>query len=266
MVPCESSSAPRQLDAERSATVITALALRLAAPSTAGLSYLVVAAYSLLGRAQVIQSLALSWFLSMINPGLAPEAQWASVGRYVVLAAAAASVMARSLFFVSGQGVPVHRAVLSTTLLGLIIVLHSLLFSPLPDVSVLKAASWTLVVATLLSAWSSLSDVEQQGVESRLFGGLVVIMISSLPFLVSSVGYLRNGTGFQGVLSHPQAFGPTMALLGAWAASSVLAARRPAWSLVGIFAACVVLVVLSEARTAGLALVLGVGVAALRKV
>lgn len=39
----------------------------------------------------------------------------------------------------------------------------------------------------------------------------------SLPLLVHPLGYLRNGTGFQVILNHPQVFGPTMALLCAWA-------------------------------------------------
>src|SRR5690606_11413311 len=102
-----------------------------------------------------------------------------------------------------------------TILLGLFFIVHAVLFSSVVDVSVLKAVSWTLAMATLIAAWRGLNDEERIALADRVFRGLTLLMIVSLPLLVLPVGYLRNGTGFQGVLNHPQAFGPTMALLGA---------------------------------------------------
>lgn len=236
--------------------VLCAILLRVAAEQTANLSYLVIACYALLGRAQAIQALALSWLFTMLSSGVAAEATLSSTGRYAVLAAAAVSVFYRSGTWL--RPTRISWPVQMTLLLGTFLVIHSVLFSPIMDVSILKAISWTVVTTTLLSAWSGLSYSEQKSVSAQIFGGLIALLLCSLPLLAMPLGYLRNGIGFQGVLGHPQAFGPAMAMLGAWAGGRLLAQSRPPWWQVGLFGISVVLVVLSEARTAGVALFIGI--------
>lgn len=243
--------------------VLVLLALRLASPATAAVAFFALAAYALLGRVQAIQALALSWLLSMLSPGIAPDVPMAALGRYAVMAGAALSVLLRSWRPGMANGASIQRMVLLTLFLGMGIVVHSLLFSPLLDVSVLKAVSWTLVMATLLSAWAGLGEQSRQRLERQLFAGLTLLLLISLPLLPVGLGYLRNGTGFQGVLNHPQAFGPTVALLAAWLGSRIVAERRPPWRLIALFVMALVLIVLSEARTAGLGLMLGLALAAL---
>lgn len=241
------------------AVLLVAVAMRFASEQTANLSYLVIAAYALLGRAHAIQALVLSWLFTMLNPGLAPEATVASVGRYAVLAVAALTVLRLSFF--TRKDRRLNYMVFATLILGVFLIIHSFIFSPIVDVSALKAVSWTLVMTTLISAWTGLAPDERDSLIQQIFAGLVAIMLVSLPLLVMPVGYLRNGTGFQGIFGQPQAFGPTMALLGTWAASHVFQQKRPPWSAVALTLGCMVLVILSEARTAGLSLVLGVGIA-----
>jgi O-antigen ligase len=77
---------------------------------------------------------------------------------------------------------------------------------------------------------------------------------------VSEIGYAKNGTGFQGILNHPQAFGTTMAVIGALVMGKLLSQKRPSWKFLAITLVCIVLIVLSEARTAGMALILALGV------
>lgn len=241
--------------------VVSLVVMRIASTPTANLSFFLLAAYALFGRAQAIQALALSWLFTMFNPGIAAETTAVAVGRYAVLLAATASVFLRSWRF--RNRIKVRPATLATLLLGLFFVVHSLLFSPMVDVSILKAVSWTLAMSTLIAAWAGLSVGDRDTVVQFIFGGLILVMLVSLPLLLLPVGYLRNGTGFQGVLNHPQAFGPTMALLGAWAAGHLLGEKRPAWLQIALTGICLVLVVLSETRTAGLALLLGLGLAVL---
>lgn len=238
---------------------ITLVLARIVSTPTANLSYFFLAVFALFGRVQAIQALALSWFFTMISPGLGAEATFGSIGRYAVLAAAAVSVFYRSNLIITRT--PVKPMTFATLLLGLFFVIHSFIFSPIVDVSVFKALSWTLAMTTLIASWSGLNDDERTLLEKQIFGGLALLMLASLPLLALPLGYLRNGSGFQGVLNHPQAFGPTMALLGAWAAGQMFGQEKPSWSAVALVAACLVLIVLSEARTAGLALVLGVGAA-----
>ena len=241
--------------------LIAALALRLASGPTANASYLLLAAYALLGRAHAIRALAFSWLFSMINPGLAPEATAAAVGRYAVLFAAAGSAMLHAGFII--RNTRVRPFTQFTLVLGAFIIGHSLMFSPMADVSVLKGLSWTLAMATLVSAWVGLSETQREALARELFWFLVVILLVSLPLAVTSVGYLRNARGLQGILNHPQAFGPTMALLCAWATARMLGEARPPWWLLGVIGASLAAILMSEARTAGLAMVLAVGLAVL---
>lgn len=243
-------------------SVFVMLLLRIASTPTANLSYLLLAAYAMIGRVQAIQALALSWLFSMLSPGVAAEATLGTIGRYVVLFAAAGSVLLRSGSLLRGRDIRVNRVMFATVLLGFGIVLHSLLFSSMKDVSLLKAVSWTVACATLITAWSGLSLEQRQLLAKQIFGGLVVIMVLSIPLLGTGLGYLRNGMGFQGVLNHPQAFGPTMAILGAWTMGHILTSPRPDFRLMLLFAICLVMIVLSEARTAGFALVLALLAAA----
>jgi hypothetical protein len=250
---------PRLTSVVELIAVATAFGMRMASPETASLSFLFLAAYALFGRAQAIRALGLAWLFTMLNPGLAPEATMTSAARYAVLLGAAISVFLRSLL--PEMRIRIRSVTFATIMLGLFFVIHSLFFSTIAGVSVLKAASWMLVASTLIAAWAGLAAEERDALARQVFGGLVVLMIVSLPLLVMPQGYLRNGMGFQGVLNHPQAFGPAMALLGAWAASQILGQRKPRWLDVALLGGCFVMVLLSEARTAGLALILGVGVA-----
>ena len=231
------------------------LILRVASMPTANLSFFLLAAYATLGRKQAIQAIAMCWLFTMVSPGVAPPASLGSVGRYAVFFAAFGSVFFRSGVF--SNGFSITKPVFATISLGAFLAVHSLILSPIPDVSILKAISWTLVTATLLSAWGQMDIKDEQQLFKQLYYGLVVIMLVSIPLVVLPLGYLRNGTGFQGILNHPQAFGVTMAILGALAGSSLLAQRKPSWGYLGIFGGCLVLILLSEARTAGVALILG---------
>lgn len=235
---------------------LLAIGMRVGSGPTANLSYLVIAGYALLGRAQAIQALALSWLFSMINPALAPDASAASIGRYLVIVAATISVAWRSTS--SGTGYSIKRLSYLTLCLGMLLLVHSLLFSAVVDVSVLKVVSWVVVVLTLLSAWQGLAAEQRVALFDQLQWGLIWLLLLSLPLLaIPGIGYLRNGTGFQGLLSHPQAFGPTAALVGVLVGGRVMGERKPAWRDIALLGLCLVLVVLSEARTAGVAMVLG---------
>lgn len=258
-IAARSSRPTTRANALALAFAVVATGLRIASAPTANVSYLLVAAYALGGKVQAVQALLLSWLFSMLNPGIAADATFAALGRYAVLLCATMSVLLRS-GALRGE-IRASRPVWGALSIGSLITIHSLLFSSVAEVSVLKAISWTLAAATILSAWTGVSSTERETLSRSLFGGLAIIMLAGIPLLGSPIGFLRNGTGFQGLLGHPQALGSAMAILGAWAGSQALAVRRPPWVLVGTLGFCVALVVLSEARTAGIsmtwALVLG---------
>lgn len=237
------------------------MVLRVASGPTADVAYLLLAAYALTGRAPALRALAMSWLFSMLSPALAPDAAYATVGRYMVLGGAAFSMLLHGGLFKSSPRN--GGSVLATILLGLFFVFHSVVFSPMVDVSVLKAVSWTVAMAAILSAWTGLDPVERQQMTTEFFWFLVLLLLVSLPFIVLPVGFLRNGTGFQGVLSHPQNFGPTMAILACWLIASLVGTRRPSWRAVALLGLCGFAMLASEARTAGLAALLALVISVL---
>lgn len=236
--------------------LLIAIALRLASGPTANLSYILIAIFAFKGREQALQALFMSWLFSMFNPAIAPDASVATVGRYAVLLAAALSVMLRKSSAPAANDS--RQLVLSTLLFGGLIIFHSLFFSSMPDVSVLKAISWILAMATLFGAWSGLADDRRAHLGQQLFGALTLVMLVSLPLLPLPIGYLYDGGGFMGILGHSQSLGITMALLGAWAVVRAVATPAPSWSLIAMIPVCLGLIVLSATRTAAVALMLGV--------
>ena len=191
----------------------------------------------------------------MLNLGLAPIASGAAAGRFLVILFCSVSVFLRS-GALSGR-LHAWKTTVLTILLGLFLVVHSMYVSPLVDVSIAKALLWTMATSTILAAWQSLNAEDRRKLALEIFTGLTMLMLASLPLLFTPVGFLRNGTGFQGLLNHPQAFGPTMALLGAWAAGRVMEDSSVTWRMASLLLICLVLIIASEARTAGFALVIG---------
>lgn len=239
----------------------TALSLRLASSDTVGFSYLLLAGYALTGSAQSIQALAMSWLFAMLSEGVAPLASDVIWARYLVIAGAALSVLLRNAL--SKRPSSISLPVLHSLALGVLLIFHSMMFSPIPDLSILRALLWTTVMITLLSAWAGLDYQARERLEQQLFGSLVILVLVSLPLAFTDIGYLRNGIGFQGVLNQSQTFGPVVAIVGAWAAGHLLGIAHPRWRDVAFLGLCFVLVVMSEARTAGMALVLGLASAVL---
>lgn len=235
---------------------ILAISMKVASDSSALASYVLIACFAFTGIQAAIQALFLSWLLTMLNTGISPEIAGASVGKYLVILGAAASVLLRNL---RKQNLTFRKLTFSTVMLGLLILFHSLIFSEFADVSALKIIAWTTVLVTLFSAWQSLNPKDQKILFDQIANSLMLIMLVSLPLLgVPALGYLRNGEGFQGVLNHPQSFGPTAALLGALIAGKILGEQRPRWRDIGVLGMCVGLIIASGARTAGLALILGI--------
>lgn len=238
------------------AIVAIIIFLRLASPATAGMAYLLLGVYAFGGRSHIVKALVLSWLCTMISPGLAPSPSIGGLGRYIVLLGASASALIWSGFGI--RHFHVHRLTLTTIGLGTVIVIHSIMISPIPDVSILKAVSWTMTLTALMSAWIGMPLGQREQTVRFLFAILVFVAVASLPLLgLNSIGRLRNGTGFQGILNHPQAFGPAMGILAAWSISLFVSQPRPDYRLILLAGLSAWFVILSEARTGGLAVFVG---------
>lgn len=235
--------------------ITTALTMRIAAWETLDASFFVLAGYALLGLPQAIQALFFSWLFLSFNQGLVLNTPQNFFGHYIVMMGAAISVFIR-IRFTAGLWRN-YQAVILTMFLGLYLVLHSFMFSPFKDVSILKAFSWTLVMITLLTAWINLDYGSKKRLEGQLFAGLIATSMLSLPLLATDIGYFRDGRGFQGILSHPQTFGLLTALWVVWLIGHLVERSLPWWQkyILGIG---VILIIFSRARTAWGALLIGI--------
>lgn len=229
------------------------LFFRILSPQTASLSLVLVGLYAFLGGRYIIRSFLMSWFFTLINPAIAPEPVFGAVLRYFIIICGFLSIFYWRML--DGKFFIFSKISIITMLLCFCIILHCFFISYTLDVSLLKIISWMVVVTTLLLSWSSLLKKDQLKLIGDIEYFIKIIICVSIPFLFyPAIGFSRNETGFQGVLNHPQAFGPTVALLGVIVAGRLLSSQKQSKIDFLFFIFCISLVILSEARTAGLAL------------
>lgn len=217
--------------------------------------YAVLATWTLKGRVETIQALAVSWFFTMLHPSLSPATEAALAGNILVLIAAIVSWALRWL-----QSRRSSASIGRLSLLLVVLGIHAGLASSVPEISLAKTALWGGVLLAVLSTWESMSATERAIAERNLFGLLFVVAVASVPLVPLDIGWELNGRGFQGLFSHPQAFGVAMAFLAVWSLGQYLSTRRPPWFLLASFGLAMLLLLLSGARTGAVSV--GVGTVA----
>ena len=234
--------------------VVMALIIRTGWLGFPDASYGVLAALALMGRRQALVALFLSWFFTMLNYFLFPWLPYGFIGRFLVIGAAAVSVLAAARHDWKQLW---HPFSVATLLVGFYAAIHALFISPYPLVSLLKLGAWIATVFSLFHAWYGLESPRRRQVADLLYWCLTAIAVASVFYVGKPPGYELNRFGFQGVLNHPNGFGITMALLGAWSFGRVLESKRLAVFSAGVLVLVVWMILLSKSRTAGLALLLG---------
>jgi hypothetical protein len=230
------------------------LAARIA-PSISIIVYFTITLYALIGYKHAIHALAIAWLLPLINTGIGLDQSTAALGKYLILSAAFLGTIARATL--QKHSTNAAKSLLYTILLTTILILHSIAFSTEKAISILKILSWSVTICTIITAFNTLNSQEKNILEKNLFAGLSAIGIASIPLIFFELGYTTNGTGFQGILNHPQAFGITMALLAAWNLGKILENKILKWGPTFGLTMCLLGMYASEARTAVLALLIG---------
>ncbi len=226
------------------------LALRMAGGPGVYAAYSLLILYALRGPNEGIKALFLSWLLSHISPGLAATPSGTEVLRILILLAGFTSAILAS--FKSQNALLMGRTVSGFTLFGAFAIVHSVLVSYAPDVSILKAVSFLVMALTLSIAWFS-RRVDVERLQGWIFFWLAGVAVLSAPLLFHPLGYVTNANGFQGILNQPQAFGMTMALTGAWIGGRMLRLRAFSAIDIGLAALVMLMLFLSESRGAMLA-------------
>ena len=201
-----------------------------------------------------IQALSLSIVIKFLNPVVYPQLRIASMLAWVVLGIAGLRIAIAALQTKTPRS-PVLPWVL---IFSLVILAHSLIVSRDSTLSSFKILSFAFGVIIVLLGFKVSAGRDVNWVP--WFTGLwAAILFLSIPTLfVTSIGYHKNGTGFQGILSHPQSFGTILAPIAAWLAARLVffPLRETHWMIVVMVLLSWSFLILSKART-GLAAVLG---------
>jgi hypothetical protein len=225
-------------------TVITLRAL----PGPAGfLAYVMIAAWGVRGGRHVIEALMLSWFVAMANSAVFGDVTGGSIGRYLVLFSVSIAEINR---YFARRPLRVSFPVMVTLLLGSFIMLHSLMFSAVVLISLLKGLLWTMTTLAVLMSASKLSEIDFAQAERHLYGFLVLILALSMPVYLTHPGGSLLGYGFlRGMLGHSQAMGVMGGLVAIWAFSRLLQQSHGTAGNFGVLLLALVTVFLSATRT-----------------
>ena len=233
--------------------VLLAIALRFIPPPFNAASFVLLAAVAASGPRGVIIAFAGTWFALGANPGFAETTPLGSAARYLVFATAVLGAAFRALRSEAKGGINMPAAFLAV--LGVALIVHSYIFSLLPSVSVSKAVLWVAVSLALMSSAARLDAEERSKLDLfflAFFGAVLVTALLSWPLPQAR---LVNGSGLQGLLNHPQAFGVFCALAGAYFFGTAVSNERPPWLLLLGTLISLVCVIASESRTGGVAMI-----------
>lgn len=238
---------------------VVAIALRAMPGPTRILAYAWATGYAFLGRRQAIMALMLIWLCNMFTQAVGLPPGGAAFFRHAAVFAAAFSV-----FVLHASAPPRSRTpvlLVWTATMSMLLLLHSMLFSKMPDISVLKAISYALTIQTFLVAWSRLSLSERALAENQVLGLLYAILVCSVPLVVLPAGYIRTRSGFQGVMEHPQLFGQLCGIVAVWLSATWLTDRHMRLSLKILLVTSLAGIYLSRSRMALVLYLTGVAVA-----
>ena len=209
--------------------------------------------WGLLGPVQMIQALSLMVFVRFMNPALVTFDMNIGILPWILLMVAAVA-------YLPGGVKRASRSMLPIVVFCLIAAMLSAITSRALDISVLKIISFMVGSLTIISIYSRLTPLQVRSVVIWIFSLLSMIVALSLAtFADKNVAYSLNGTGFQGILNHPQTFGALMAPFAAFfLARFAFGKGSLLTSDLFLSGMLMVLIILSETRTAAVAVVFSV--------
>lgn len=237
------------------ALVIIAALFRLS-PSTSFLAYLILCLLAFVSVRGALWSLVFAWFFSTLNPELFSQGSYDTILRFAVIFSASLRV--------AYQGISENKrrrarfiSILAFSF-GIFILLHSLLFSQIASISLLKGSMWLLTILTSISGWAYLSQNDSVGLFRNIKQLSIVIAVGSLILHFTSYGYIVNETGLNGLLNHPQALGVISGIFMSIFFSEMISnSEQNIKNGISLILYSIVLI-LTEARTGGLAFLLSV--------
>ena len=233
--------------------LVTFLATLAIAPFLITVALVLLSVWALTGVRQSVQAISLSVIIKFLNPGLYDFPSETGVLAWLVVICASMRLLATVNMS--------HAKILSPFLMfGAVVAALAFISSPNITVSLMKLLSFTVISTAIIVGMKS-ADEELVGSWVVWFFSLAVavILLSLVTFKFPEIGYYRNGSGFQGILNHPQVFGTWLSPILVWLFFSLLQEKsRISAILVVIIFVIFMLIILSETRTAMASVILSI--------
>lgn len=153
------------------------------------------------GADGAVKSLVLIAIRSVINPGVAVTVDSVSMIKWGFLFSLSVFIFLRKKTTFDKHLV---RFLILLLTYCLYLIVSSFITGSYPVISLFKVVSWAFIFFAIIYAiW----DEDSERWSSFLFYIMSLMVIMSIFFLPTRIGFLRNGRGFQGLINHPNLFG-----------------------------------------------------------
>ncbi len=224
-------------------------------PSLITVVMLGLAVYAWRGPKECLQVLTVMFLVLNLNPGLFPFWGRGASLRWLVLFSAFGRVLWDALFIDARWPLRIVKPLL---LYAFVVAVLASVSSYLPIVSLFKILAFTVGALTILTCFHRTRDLHAYWF-SWFFTLFLVIAGLSAPLYFSQVGYFTNNRGFQGIMLHPQTFGPITAPVTAWLIILVVLKNNRNLLVKAGIVLGLLIIVASQARTALLMVVCSTG-------
>lgn len=208
--------------------------------------------YSLLGIKQALQSLLISLMIYLCNNALfGVDSSIVATLRIILLFVASASIGLRLILRKNNNSI--HKVLFITILF---LLLTSFISSYNLTISVFKLFIFAIGSIAIIAGFTN-CRTDQKKWLSVFVSFVISIIIFSIPTLFfPSIGFARNGSGFQGIINHPQALGVILSPFVALLTGKVFFEnKRNLVDIIFLFAG-LTLLLLTQARTGLIAILL----------
>lgn len=235
--------------------IALAIIMRITSSDLSYFAFIVLILLAFQGIFESLQALFLSWLLASLNDVLFPSLGEVEVIRIALIFL----VMLKLLSEIGPLKILNSNRNLKIPLyvFFLLCIVNSLFVSIFPVLSLLKSIVFFAMALTCICMWEALSHLRVKA-EQWFLNSLLAIAVISTPLLIIGLGYEKNGTGFQGILNHPQVFGVMMGLLSTWQLTEIISKRLYSLTYIARFILCITLLALSLARTGMLSFAIGI--------
>lgn len=176
---------------------------------------IILCGYAILGPKQFIQALSLSVVIKYLNPAIYAFPFYSGILFWLVIFCSCI----RCISIISKKSLKI----ILPLIYFYILVMALSVVSANPLISILKISAFTFTVAAVLIGYFELDENNLSEITMFFVSLAGSVFLLSIPtFFLPTIGFYRNGKGFQGILNHPQAFGTFYAPFAAWLASIFL--------------------------------------------